>query len=136
MASFTAFRALVRKDLVLYFSNRRALVMSILAPIVIAAFFGAIFGSGMDKPTRIPIAFADRDASALSKALAAAVKADAAFDVKEGDEAAVVALARAGKVRAAIVLPPGSASRCSVRSAPAATGPSSPSTTTRRRRRR
>ena len=51
-----AFRALVRKDLVLYFSNRRALVMSILAPIVIAAFFGAIFGSGMNKPTRIPIA--------------------------------------------------------------------------------
>ena len=28
-----AFRALVRKDLVLYFPNRRALVMSILAPI-------------------------------------------------------------------------------------------------------
>ena len=104
---FSAFRALVRKDLVLYFSNRRALVMSILAPIVIAAFFGAIFGSGMDKPTRIPIAFADRDASALSKAVAAAVKGDAAFDVKEGDEATGVALAREGKVRAAIVLPPG-----------------------------
>ena len=102
-----AFRALVRKDLVLYFSNRRALVMSILAPIVIAAFFGAIFGSGMDKPTRIPIAFADRDASALSQAVAAAVKADAAFDVKEGDEAAAIALAREGKVRAAVVLPPG-----------------------------
>ena len=103
----SAFRALVRKDLVLYFSNRRALVMSILAPIVIAAFFGAIFGAGMDKPTRIPIAFADRDASALSKAVTAAVKADAAFEVKEGDEAAGVALAREGKVRAAVVLPPG-----------------------------
>jgi len=102
-----AFRALVRKDLVLYFSNRRALVMSILAPIVIAAFFGAVFGSGMDKPTRIPIAFADRDASALSKAVGAAVKDDAAFEVREGDEAAVVALAREGKVRAAIVLPAG-----------------------------
>jgi len=74
-----AFRALVRKDLVLYFSNRRALVMSVLAPIVIAAFFGAIFGSGMDKPTRIPIAFADRDGSALSKAVGTAVKGDTAF---------------------------------------------------------
>jgi len=103
----SAFRALVRKDLVLYFSNRRALVMSILAPIVIAAFFGAIFGSGMNKPTRIPIAFADRDASALSKAVTAAVKADAAFEVKDGDEAAAVALAREGKVRAAVVLPAG-----------------------------
>jgi len=102
-----AFRALVRKDLVLYFSNRRALVMSVLAPIVIAAFFGAIFGSGMDKPTRIPIAFADRDGSALSKAVGAAVKGDTAFEVKEGEEAAVVALAREGKVRAAVVLPAG-----------------------------
>jgi len=81
--------------------------MSILAPIVIAAFFGAIFGSGMNKPTRIPIAFADRDASALSKAVTAAVKADAAFEVKDGDEAAAVALAREGKVRAAVVLPVG-----------------------------
>jgi linearmycin/streptolysin S transport system permease protein len=105
--NFAAFRALVRKDLILYFSNRRALVMSIAAPIVIAAFFGAIFGSGMDKPTRIPIGLADRDASAVSKAVVAAVKADAAFEVKEGDEDAVVALARAGKVRAAVVLPPG-----------------------------
>ena len=107
MASSAAFRALVRKDLVLYFSNRRALVMSILAPIVIAAFFGAIFGSGMDKPTRIPIAFADRDASALSKAVAASVKADPAFAVTEGDEATAIAQAREGKVRAAVVLPAG-----------------------------
>ena len=102
-----AFRALVRKDLVLYFSNRRALVMSILAPIVIAAFFGAIFGAGMDKPSRIAIGLADLDASALSKAVTAAVQADPAFDVKTGDEAAVVALARAGKVRASVVLPAG-----------------------------
>ena len=107
MSSSTAFRALVRKDLVLYFSNRRALVMSILAPIVIAAFFGAIFGAGMEKPSRIAIGLADLDASAVSKAVAAAVKGDAAFDVKEGDEATGVALAREGKVRAAIVLPPG-----------------------------
>jgi len=107
MGSSAAFRALVRKDLVLYFSNRRALVMSILAPIVIAAFFGALFGAGMDKPTRIPVAFADRDASALSKAIGAAIRADTAFEVKEGDEAAAVALAREGKVRAAVVLPPG-----------------------------
>ncbi|HEY4958940.1 MAG TPA: ABC transporter permease [Caldimonas sp.] len=105
--NFTAFRALVRKDLILYFSNRRALVMSIAAPIVIAAFFGSIFGSGTDKPTRIPIAFADRDASALSKAIAVSIKSDPAFEVQERDEAAAIDLARQGKVRAAIVLPAG-----------------------------
>ena len=105
--NLTAFRALVRKDLILYFSNRRALIMTIAAPIVIAAFFGSIFGGGTDKPTRIPIAFADRDASALSQAVAASVKADPAFEVKEVDEPTAVTLAREGKVRAAVVLPPG-----------------------------
>ena len=105
--NLTAFFALVRKDLILYFSNKRSLVMSIAAPIVIAAFFGSIFGSGMDKPTKIPIAFADRDASTLSKAIAVSIKADPAFEVKEVDETAAIELAHAGKVRAAIVLPTG-----------------------------
>ena len=50
---------------------------------------------------------ADADSSALSQAIAAAVKGDPAFEVKEGDESAAVALARAGKVRAAVVLPAG-----------------------------
>ena len=35
-----AFIALLRKDLVLHFSNRRAVLMSLVAPILIAAFFG------------------------------------------------------------------------------------------------
>ncbi len=108
--NLSAFRALVRKDLVLYFSNRRALVMSIAAPIVIAAFFGSIFGGGdgdSSKPSRIPIAFVDRDSSALSRAVAASMKADPAFDVKMLDEPTAIALAREGKVRAAVVLPEG-----------------------------
>jgi ABC-2 type transport system permease protein len=104
----TALRALVRKDLVLYFSNRRAVVMSIAAPIVIAAFFGSIFGgSGQTGPARIPVALADRDASALSRALAASVAADPAFSLEQLDEAGAIERARQGKVRAAVVLPPG-----------------------------
>jgi ABC-2 type transport system permease protein len=106
--NFIALRALVRKDLILYFSNRRALVMSIVAPIVIAAFFGSLFGGGdSDQPARIPIAFVDRDASTLSHAIAASLTADTAFDVKLLDEPAAIALAREGKVRAAVVLPAG-----------------------------
>jgi ABC-2 type transport system permease protein len=106
--NMTALRALVRKDLVLYFSNRRALVMSIAAPIVIAAFFGSIFGGGGDsKPARIPVALVDRDASTLSRAVVASIGADPAFEVEQRDEAAAIERARQGKVRAAIVLPPG-----------------------------
>ena len=73
--TLTALKALIKKDLVLYFSNRRALVMSIAAPIVIAAFFGAVFGSGGEKPTRVPIAVVDADGSALSKAVVASLRA-------------------------------------------------------------
>ena len=47
-----AFIALLRKDLVLYFSNRRSVIMSILAPILIAAFFGSLFGGATtSRPT-------------------------------------------------------------------------------------
>src|SRR6186713_2804825 len=105
--TLTALKALIKKDLVLYFSNRRALVMSIAAPIVIAAFFGAIFGSGGEKPTRVPIAVADADGSALTQAVVASLKDDPTFEVKELPAADAVALAQKGKVRAAIVLPAG-----------------------------
>ena len=105
--NLTALRALVRKDLVLYFSNRRALIMSIAAPIVIAAFFGSLFGSNDDKPSKIAVAFTDLDQSALSKQVAASMAGDAALDIKPLGEAAAFAAVAQGKVRAAIVLPSG-----------------------------
>jgi ABC-2 type transport system permease protein len=105
--TLTALRALVRKDLVLYFSNRRALIMSIVAPIVIAAFFGSLFGSSSERPSTIPIAVTDLDASTLSKAVVASLEGDIAFTVRPLAGAAALAEVRAGKVRAAIELPPG-----------------------------
>ncbi len=40
------FLALMRKDLRLFFADRRAVMMSVVAPIAIASFFGYIFGGG------------------------------------------------------------------------------------------
>jgi ABC-2 type transport system permease protein len=105
--TFTALKALIRKDLVLYFSNRRALVMSIAAPIVIAAFFGSLFASGGGKTSRIPVALSDLDGSAISKQIDAALRGDSALDVRELDATQAVAAVRTGDVRAAIVLPKG-----------------------------
>ncbi len=53
----TPFLALVRKDLKLFFGDRRALLMTVAAPILIASFFGYIFGgrSGQTKTSRIPV---------------------------------------------------------------------------------
>jgi ABC-2 type transport system permease protein len=102
-----ALLALVRKDLVLYFSNKRALAITLAAPILIAAFFGAVMGGGPRKPARVPVAVVDLDASAVSKAIVAAMRADATFDVREAGEPQAIALVREGKVRAAAVLPAG-----------------------------
>ena len=102
-----ALTALVRKDLVLYFSNRRALLVTLAAPILIAAFFGAVMGGPPKKPSRIPVAVIDQDGSAISKAIVASVRGDTTFDLQEIDEAAATQLVRKGKVRAAAIIPKG-----------------------------
>jgi ABC-2 type transport system permease protein len=106
--AMNALIALVRKDLVLYFSNRRALIMSVVAPIVIAAFFGALFDSGSSKkPARIPIAIVDLDKSEISNKIVASMKGDASFAIRDLAEPEAFELVRQGKVRAVAVLPKG-----------------------------
>jgi ABC-2 type transport system permease protein len=100
-----AFIALVRKDLVLYFSNRRAVLMSIVAPILIAAFFGSLFGGSDAAPSSVPIAITDLDRSELSMKIVAALHADSALAVSEAGEAEALAQVRSGKLRAAVTLP-------------------------------
>jgi ABC-2 type transport system permease protein len=102
-----AFIALVRKDLVLYFSNRRSVIMSIAAPILIAAFFGSLFGGSDAKPANIPVAITDLDRSELSAKVVAAMRADSALTVSDATEADALAQVKAGTLRAAITLPAG-----------------------------
>jgi len=102
-----AFIALVRKDLVLYFSNRRSLIMAIVAPILIAAFFGSLFGGKDSKPANIPVAITDLDKSELSGRIVAALRADTALAITEASETEASAQVKAGKLRASIVLPAG-----------------------------
>jgi ABC-2 type transport system permease protein len=102
-----AFIALLRKDLVLYFSNRRSVIMSILAPILIAAFFGSLFGGSDNKPANIPVAITDLDHSELSAKIVAAMRADSALTLSEASEADALAQVKAGKLRASVTLPAG-----------------------------
>jgi ABC-2 type transport system permease protein len=102
-----AFIALVRKDLVLYFSNRRAVIMSIAAPILIAAFFGSLVGGGGGKPANIAVAITDLDHSELSAKVVAAMRADSALTVSEASATDAFAQVKAGTLRAAVTLPAG-----------------------------
>ena len=99
--------ALARADIVRYLSNRRALLVTLAAPILIAAFFGAVLGDPQRKPARVPIAIVDLDASAVSAGIVGAIKADTAVAVDEMAEPAAIEAVRKGKVRAAAVIPAG-----------------------------
>jgi ABC-2 type transport system permease protein len=103
-----ALLALVRKDLVLYFSNRRAMMVTLAAPIAIAAFFGSLFGaSSSSERSRIPIAIVDLDHSRTSAKLVAAMTAEVTFDVQPLDAAQAADAVRRGKLRAVLTLPAG-----------------------------
>lgn len=103
----TAFIALLRKDLVLYFSNRRSVIMSIAAPILIAAFFGSLFGGRDNSVANIPVAITDLDRSDLSAKIVAAMRADSALTLSVASEADALAQVKAGKLRASVTLPAG-----------------------------
>jgi ABC-type multidrug transport system permease subunit len=83
--------------------------MSIVAPILIAAFFGSLFGSGggAARPASIPVAITDLDHSELSGKIVAAMRADDALALSEVGEADALAQVRAGKLRASVTLPAG-----------------------------
>jgi ABC-2 type transport system permease protein len=101
-----ALLALVRAEIKLHFSNRRAVLMSIVAPILIAAFFGSLFG-GSSKMAGIPIGVVDLDASPLSQRVVAALQAESSLKTTVTTEAEALALVRAGKLRAVAILPSG-----------------------------
>ncbi|MEJ2366881.1 MAG: ABC transporter permease [Acidobacteriota bacterium] len=101
-----ALKALVGKDLSLFFSDRRAVVLSFAAPIVIAAFFGFLFlGSSSDRG-KIDLRVADLDHSAVSRSITEALAKDSNLDVKPAATAAQAReLVRKGKATAAVVFP-------------------------------
>lgn len=102
-----AFIALVRKDITLYFSNRRSMMVTLAAPILIAAFFGAVLGGSNTKATRVPVAVVDLDGSEVTRSIVEAMRKDETFELQAMDEAAALDLVRQGKVRAAAVFPKG-----------------------------
>src|SRR5258708_37071279 len=62
--NLTAFVALVRRDLRLFFMDQRAVTMSFAAPIVIASFFGYLFApvsSGSGAASKIKVAAVNLD---------------------------------------------------------------------------
>ncbi len=63
---------MIRKDLQLFFSDRRSVIVSFVVPIAIASFFGSIFnGPRTGEPAKIAVMVIDQDETAISKAIVA-----------------------------------------------------------------
>lgn len=102
----TAFFALIRKDLILFLSDRRALVINLALPIVIAAFFGSLFG-GTAKTSAIDVALVQQDTSEIGNRIAAGLKADPNLHITPLALAEAEKAVRKGDQKVAIVLPAG-----------------------------
>jgi ABC-2 type transport system permease protein len=105
----TAILALIRTDIRLYFADRRAVIVGVLVPILIAAFFGYVFGGTgrNDDAGKIAIAVVDEDQSSVSRAITADLTADKLLQVSALERAAARDQVKAGKQSAAAVFPKG-----------------------------
>jgi len=104
----TALLALVRKDLILYVNDKRALLLHLLMPVVLAAFFGSLFGgASSERTSKIDVGLVLLDQSASGQKIAAGLKADDALRIVELSELEAQQRVRAGKLPVAVVIPAG-----------------------------
>ena len=105
----TPLLAMVRKDLQVHYTDRRAVIMGFVAPIAIASFLGSLFGgSGAPRePAKIPIAIVDQDGSVISKGIVASASADRILHVTSPTADEARASVRHGDVTVAVVIPAG-----------------------------
>ncbi len=103
----TPLRALIRKDIRLFFTDRRAVIMGFVAPIAIASFFGFIFGNGSDNSNNSPVAvlYVDQDASAISNAILADLQKQKLLSVNPATADEAREAVRKGSASVAIVVP-------------------------------
>ena len=101
--------AMVRKDLQIFVSDRRAVIMAFAAPIVIGSFFGAVFSGAGDsgEAARIPVLVVDQDGGAISKRIVAAVTADTTLEVRTATADEARDIVRRGDVSVGVVIPKG-----------------------------
>jgi len=105
----TAIWALIRNDIRLYFSDRRSVIVGVLVPICIAAFFGYLFGGTgrSEDQGKIPIAVVDEDHSSVSRAITADLSTDPLLQVSALDRAAAREQVNSGRQNAAAIFPQG-----------------------------
>lgn len=98
--------ALALKDLRLLLRNRGHLFFSFAWPLIIALFFGMVFGGG-GKGGTVPVAVVDEDASPASAALLQRLREAEGLEIQSHPRGEAERLVRQGKLPAAVVIPKG-----------------------------
>jgi ABC-2 type transport system permease protein len=107
--NFAAIRALARNDVRIYLTDRRAVIVGVFVPILIAAFFGYVFGGNdrSEEAGKIPIAVVDEDQSGVSRAITADLGKESLLTVQILTRSQAEERVRAGKVQVAAIMPAG-----------------------------
>jgi ABC-2 type transport system permease protein len=103
------FLALVRKDLKLFFTDRKAVFVGLLVPIICGSFFGYLFGGhkGSVETSKVPVLVIDQDESEISHALVKQLSAEKNLEIKPSTPVAAREAVHKGKAIAAIIIPKG-----------------------------
>ena len=105
----TAFLAMVRKDLLLFFSDRRSVIVAFAVPIFIGSFIGSITGGNGGNSggrPRVSLSIADEDGSAISKAIVANAFADPNLRVTSVSPDEAKSRVKKGTDAVAVIIPP------------------------------
>jgi ABC-2 type transport system permease protein len=100
--------ALIRKDLRIFFQDRRAVIMSFVAPILIGSFFGYVFGgqSRSEEQGKVNVVVVDQENGTVSRQIVNALRKEPGLEVGEGNLDEARELVRKGKASVAVVIPP------------------------------
>lgn len=102
----TALIALIRKDLILFLADRRALLLNLVMPILLGAFFGFVTGGRETKDAaKIEIAVVSQDEHVISQKILKGLKDEPTLSVKELPLEEARALVLKGKLSVAVLIP-------------------------------
>ncbi len=77
--------ALIRKDLRIFFQDRRAVIMSFVAPILIGSFFGYVFGgqSRSEEQGKVNVVVVDQENGTVSRQIVDALRKEPSLQISE-----------------------------------------------------
>ena len=100
--------AIIRKDMTLLLRDRMGAIFTFIFPLVMAIFFGTMFGGGSSGSSRaLKIAVVDEDSSAVSRAFVDTLAASVEFDVERSGREEAREAVRLGNRVAYLVIPHG-----------------------------